>query len=196
MSGLSAAATICASIRSDVSEELAQTWHDSKLGIAHTRFLFVVLGAYQQMQLQEHPILSDVNEENFDEAFRMFRPVILGLADNSPALTDARITTMMSHFSHMFDPHIDEAHVNSVRARYGPDLIKMTSSVLGAEKIEELAGDDENARRVLKKTDGFKVFGKDLHATSMERDPIRGYVVNVRRGQLGLQAAGAPGAGS
>lgn len=37
-------------------------------------FLFVVLGAYRQMRQQDQPILSDVNEDNFDGAFAMFKP--------------------------------------------------------------------------------------------------------------------------
>jgi hypothetical protein len=43
-----------------------------------TRFLFVVLGAYQQMHLQQFPVrtVSEVNAKNFDDAFtgRMFHP--------------------------------------------------------------------------------------------------------------------------
>lgn len=37
-------------------------------------FLFVVLGAYRQMHQQQDPILTDVNEDNFDAAFALFRP--------------------------------------------------------------------------------------------------------------------------
>lgn len=39
-----------------------------------SRFLFVVLGAYQQMHIQTAPILGELDEENFDRAFDMFRP--------------------------------------------------------------------------------------------------------------------------
>lgn len=38
------------------------------------RFLVVVLAAYRQMHAQEHPVLSDVEEKNFDRAFEHFRP--------------------------------------------------------------------------------------------------------------------------
>jgi hypothetical protein len=34
---LSAALTICASIKAEITEETAQEWHDAKVGIAHTR---------------------------------------------------------------------------------------------------------------------------------------------------------------
>lgn len=37
-------------------------------------FLVVVLSAYRQMHAQNHPVLSDVDEDNFDRAFEHFRP--------------------------------------------------------------------------------------------------------------------------
>lgn len=43
----------------------------------HLRFLVVVLAAYKQMHAQEHPVLSDVDEKNFDRAFEHFRPSML-----------------------------------------------------------------------------------------------------------------------
>ena len=38
------------------------------------RFLLVVLSAYKQMHNQTKAILSDVQEDNFDKAFKLFRP--------------------------------------------------------------------------------------------------------------------------
>ncbi len=71
---LSAAVTISASIRGDVSEDIARRWHDTKMNMCHTRFLLVVLGAYKQMQHQTKPILADVNAESFDAVFDVFWP--------------------------------------------------------------------------------------------------------------------------
>ncbi|THH03724.1 hypothetical protein EW145_g6055 [Phellinidium pouzarii] len=71
---LSAAATICAAIRGDCSEEEAANWHSNKVGASYTWFLMVVLGAYKQMRSQEEPILSDVDEDNFDRAFDFLKP--------------------------------------------------------------------------------------------------------------------------
>lgn len=34
----------------------------------------IVLSAYRQMRSQELPVLSDVDEDNFDRAFDLFRP--------------------------------------------------------------------------------------------------------------------------
>lgn len=37
-------------------------------------FLVVVLAAYRQMNAQAVPVLSDIDEDNFDRAFDFFRP--------------------------------------------------------------------------------------------------------------------------
>lgn len=71
---LSAALTICASIRGELSEEEAAQWHSEKIATAYTRFLLVVLSAYRQIRAQEQPVLSDFDEDNFDRAFAFFRP--------------------------------------------------------------------------------------------------------------------------
>ncbi|EMD35669.1 hypothetical protein CERSUDRAFT_139562, partial [Gelatoporia subvermispora B] len=170
--GLSAAITICASIRGDADENIAQRWHDAKVGIAHTRFLFVVLGAYQQMHLQSAPVLSDINAENFDDAFEMFRP-IYGLADSQTRLTDAKVQHMMDVCQSFFDPYVSEEHVLGVRARYGPASATLAGPVLGSEQIEQMVGGDTPERemdtRVLRKFDALKVFSDDVEATYMER---------------------------
>ncbi|PPQ70820.1 hypothetical protein CVT24_001037 [Panaeolus cyanescens] len=183
---LSAAATICASIKGEADETTAQAWHDAKVGIAHTRFLFVVLGAYRQMHLQSTPLLGEVHEESFDKAFEMFRPVIFGLADSQKKLTDAKVNDVMDICQSFFDPTVDEDHIHATRQRYGVDLVKMQAPVLGKDKIQELVKDDEVGERVLKKFDALKVFSDDVEATYMGRNPLLGYRANVKRGELGL----------
>lgn len=71
---LSAALTICAAKRGELSEEEAARWHSEKTATAYTRFLMVVLSAYRQIRAQEQPVLSDFDEDNFDRAFAFFRP--------------------------------------------------------------------------------------------------------------------------
>jgi flavin-dependent dehydrogenase len=73
-SGLSAATTIAANIRGDIDEGTAAKWHTSKVREGYARFLLVVLSAYKQMMHQDEPVLSDLNEDNFDRAFSFFRP--------------------------------------------------------------------------------------------------------------------------
>ena len=93
---LSAAASICASIRGDCKEREAARWHSSRIAVSYTRcvsfvqwftrlgvlkvygagwrFLVVVLSAYKQIRAQSVNVLSDVSEDNFDKAFAFLRP--------------------------------------------------------------------------------------------------------------------------
>lgn len=72
--GLSAGATIAASIRGDCDEVSAAEWHSSKIREGYARFLLTVLSAYKQMWSQSEPVLSDCGEDNFDRAFNFFKP--------------------------------------------------------------------------------------------------------------------------
>lgn len=71
---LSAAASICAAIKGDCTEDTAVGWHSEKIREAYTRFLLVVTSAYAQITGQERPVLNECDEENFDRAFSFFRP--------------------------------------------------------------------------------------------------------------------------
>ncbi|KAJ6630121.1 hypothetical protein B0H10DRAFT_1985079 [Mycena sp. CBHHK59/15] len=64
---LSAAASICASIRGELPESEAARYHNKKVQASYTPFLLVVLSTYQQIRVQNVPILS--NEDGFDHAF-------------------------------------------------------------------------------------------------------------------------------
>ncbi|KAG2004322.1 FAD binding domain-containing protein, variant 2 [Coprinopsis cinerea AmutBmut pab1-1] len=184
--GLSAALTICASIKGEVSEPMAQAWHDAKVGISHTRFLFVVLGAYKQMHLQKELVLGDVSVENFDGAFEMFRPVIFGLADSQKKLTDATVRDVMEVCERYFDPLVDEDKVLHTRQRYGAELMKFSSPPLGKDNIIKLVGDDPDSERVLRKFDAIKIFSEEVEAAYMGKSAVLGYRARVERGNLGL----------
>jgi flavin-dependent dehydrogenase len=51
-SGLSAAATICASVKGQCSEHEALEWHSKKVAEGYTRFLLIVLSALKQISNQ------------------------------------------------------------------------------------------------------------------------------------------------
>lgn len=73
-SGLSAAITICASLRGDCSEDEAVAWHSIKVAEGYTRFLLVVTSTLEQIYGGEQNILNDLNESGFDNAFEHFKP--------------------------------------------------------------------------------------------------------------------------
>jgi flavin-dependent dehydrogenase len=72
--GLSAATTICASIKGQVPELTAATWHSNKVASSYTRFLIVVSSALKQIHEKDTPIIADYDEKSFDRAFNHFRP--------------------------------------------------------------------------------------------------------------------------
>lgn len=95
---LSAAVSICASIRGDCDENTAWKWHSSGVAERYTRFLLVVLGATKQIRSKDAPVMQESGENNFDRAFSIIRP---GQKDpyapsffwHAPSITD----TLSSH---------------------------------------------------------------------------------------------------
>ncbi|KAJ7830713.1 putative halogenase [Mycena olivaceomarginata] len=92
---LSAASTIAASIRGQCTEDEAIRFHNERTGTSYTRFLLVVLSAYRQMTSQSVPVLSDIDEDNFDRAFDFLRPVIQGAADTDGTVTEVALQSTM-----------------------------------------------------------------------------------------------------
>lgn len=72
--GLSAAATIAASIRGDCDEQTAGSWHSKKTVESYTRFFLAVSSATKQIRNQHEPIIQDMDEAGFQRAFDLFRP--------------------------------------------------------------------------------------------------------------------------
>jgi flavin-dependent dehydrogenase len=72
--GLSAAATIAASIRGDCDERTAGVWHSKKTVHSYTRFFLAVSSATKQIRQQHEPIIQDMDEEGFQRAFDLLRP--------------------------------------------------------------------------------------------------------------------------
>lgn len=74
LGGISAAVTICASMRGHCTEEQAASWHTKKIAESYTRFFLVVSSATKQIRAQDDPVIQDLDEEGFQRAFDLFRP--------------------------------------------------------------------------------------------------------------------------
>ena len=72
--GLSAATTICASIKGQIPEMGAATWHSKKVSESYTRFLIIVSSALKQINEKDEPVIADYDEKSFERAFKHFRP--------------------------------------------------------------------------------------------------------------------------
>ena len=72
--GLSAAVTICASIKGECDERSAFEWHTKGVAERFTRFLLIVLGATKQIRSKDAPVLNSSGDDGFDQAFSLIRP--------------------------------------------------------------------------------------------------------------------------
>ncbi|RDW81828.1 aromatic-ring hydroxylase-like protein [Coleophoma cylindrospora] len=126
-SALSAATTICAAIRGDCDEDTAGAWHSTKVKEGYSRWLLVVLSAYEQMCNQGEQVLSDFGEDNFDRAFNFFKPIIQGTADVSTKLTQAEFSSALNFVVKAFDRK-GQSDLTSEQERKAFDEIRKTQS--------------------------------------------------------------------
>ncbi|KAJ5775866.1 uncharacterized protein N7511_000877 [Penicillium nucicola] len=163
---LSAAASICAAIKGDCTEETAANWHSEKIKEAYTRFLLVVTSAYAQITGLENPILNEYDEENFDRAFSFFRPIIQGTVEVGGEKLSAEDVADSVEFCMRVIRKVD-------------GTMKPTSNgkELGEDELGELTCDR------IKKAE----LKSDLNKFSV--DVVHGMTVNLQQGALGLMQA-------
>ncbi|KAL0960651.1 hypothetical protein HGRIS_005680 [Hohenbuehelia grisea] len=187
---LSAATSISAAVRGDCSESDAACFHDQKIAVAYTRFLLVVMSAYKQIRSQDIPILSDVNEDNFDRAFDILRPVIQGTADIGKTLAEDELQKTMDFCKHVFAPTDPEMHA-AVGARLGPELCSPLAPILTKEQIDAaLPAGDKVARLVVKEINARKaVHTMYTGPVHLSAESVNGLTARLECGQLGLSRA-------
>ncbi|EPQ59058.1 FAD/NAD P-binding domain-containing protein [Gloeophyllum trabeum ATCC 11539] len=186
---LSAASSIAASIRGQCSELEAIKFHNGKVGSSYTRFLLVVLGVYKQIKAQEIPVMSDVNEDNFDRAFSALRPVIQGAADADPAVTEDEVQVTMDFCRNIFAP-TDPKMYSEVAKRIPSSLLSPETPILDKNTIEKLAGMDDEVRHVLQEVNARKAIHVMYDArTHFTTEVMDGFCVRMERGRLGLVRA-------
>ncbi|KAJ7215686.1 putative halogenase [Mycena haematopus] len=186
-SGLSAASSIAASIRGQCTEAEAIGFHNSKTDRSYTRFLLVVLSAYSQITAQAAPVLSDLDEDNFDRAFDFIRPIIQGTADADQTITKETLLGAMDLVAHALGPTTPEVHA-AVAARIDPSLMARTGPILNTKAAAELAGEDEDVKQVLWRVNARKtldtMYGWE---NTFLGENVEGFVVVLERGGLGLR---------
>ncbi|KAK7458882.1 hypothetical protein VKT23_009892 [Stygiomarasmius scandens] len=187
--GLSAAATIAASIRGQCTEAEAVAFHNQKVGTSYTRFLVVVWAAYKQMKSQSSPVLADMNEDNFDRAFDFLRPVIQGATEADPKLSETELTEAMDFCEHAIAPS-DPEMLQSVTKRLDPKLLAFDGPLLNPKAVESLAGEDEEAKQVLWKLNSDKALVVMFdYEGNFRQEILNGWYVNLEKGNLGLVSA-------
>jgi len=107
---LSAAASICASVRGDCTEAEAAEWCNRRIAISYTRFLVVVLSAYKQIRAQSMKVLVDIDDETFDRAFMFLRPVIQGSGEMGAKISEDEVQRALDFCVKLFNPTTPEQH--------------------------------------------------------------------------------------
>jgi len=184
--GLSAAASIAASIRGHCTEEEAIKFHNEKIGTSYTRFLLVVLSAYRQITSQTVPVLSDIDEDNFDRAFDFIRPVIQGAADIDPTVTEDMLQSTMDFCEHALGLTDPEMH-DEVAKRVDPALMADDGPIMGPGAIAALTKDDEEAEAVLRRIQSRKAIEAVHWQPNFRGETFNGLSIVFERGTLGLQ---------
>ncbi|KAJ6549698.1 FAD/NAD-P-binding domain-containing protein [Mycena capillaripes] len=167
---LTAAATISASIRGHCTEEEAMEVHNKKVAISYTRFLMVVLSVYKQIHQQESPVMSDIDEDNFDRAFDFIKPVIQGTADTEK-MTESVLQSTLDFCANIV----------------APSLMSIDEPVLDPQALTTIIGVDEEAKDVMQEIDSGKVINKIYNWVEHFGDNVNGFSVVLKRGSLGLQ---------
>lgn len=191
--GLSAASSIASSIRGVCNEEDSANFHNLKVGTAYTRFLLVVLSVYRQIRAQESVALSDIDEDNFDRAFDIWKPIIQGKTEVDSDVTQQEILNTMEFCKNVVAP-IQPEMVEAVKSRF-PLLFAEDAPTLSAEKVEsmtEIDGTplDEDTRNVLLRNSARKITNTLYDGTRhFGSEVLGGFYVNLVRGHLGLVRA-------
>ncbi|CAN8103580.1 unnamed protein product [Discula destructiva] len=188
--GLTAATTICAAIRGDVSEAEAAEWHSKKVADAYLRFMLVVLSAYRQIRSQEEAVLTDIDEDSFDRAFALFRPIIQGTADVSgkvdlsgKVLSQGELSKTLDFCANAFQPirSDDDRAVALKTIEQNKDLAGDGTEYKADLSDEQINAVNHIRARKLMRTDDT------LNNDSFQVDIIGGYAPNMVVGSLGLK---------
>ncbi|KAJ7724282.1 putative halogenase [Mycena olivaceomarginata] len=170
---LSAASTIAASIRGQCTEAEAIAFHNSKTGTSYTRFLLVVLSIYRQINAQAAPVLSDIDEDNFDRAFDFLRPIIQGAADADQSVTEQTLQRTMDFCENAMGPTTPEMH-----------------AAVADQRQPQRSRKDEEMKQVLLRVNARKaVNGIYDWEDNFQRENLGGFAVVLERG-AGVTAGG------
>ncbi|KAJ2916304.1 hypothetical protein MD484_g4125, partial [Candolleomyces efflorescens] len=216
-SALSAAATICASLRHHCTESEAALWHTRRVSTSYTRFQIVVLSAYKQIRSQSEEVLADVDEDNYDRAFTLLRPVIQGASEMGARLSETELQKSLDFCINLFTPTIPDEHERVIRSSpicaelmdvgtplLHPSVLESaltlveSSSPSKADDAKELdpdADSDEEgfaeARVVLEKINARRVVHAEYSVNNLEIEYLEGLAVVLEQGKLGLRKKGS-----
>ncbi|KJK64105.1 O-methyltransferase [Aspergillus parasiticus SU-1] len=192
--GLSAATTIAAAIRGDCDETVAASWHDKKTSESYTRFLLVVSSALKQIRSQDEPVISDFDEQSFERAFDLFRPIIQGQADADAKgkLTQAEMSKTVEFCFRAF-AHVSfeekEALVQKLKSLGHDADANDEANRKALDELEKHLTPEEQT--ILKTLKGRRMVRPEdsLNIDNFTLDSIDGLAPRLEKGNLGLSPA-------
>ncbi|KAJ7888692.1 FAD/NAD(P)-binding domain-containing protein [Mycena olivaceomarginata] len=177
-SGLSAAASICASMKGEYSEEDAIRFHHAKVDTSYTRFVLIIRSVYEHIRSQEATTLSATDEDNFDRAFSQFKPVIQGNIDSGTNMSEADKARLIEFYSrHAFEPSTSEER-HDLLEKFGDPIQSLNS-----------ASDDTQSTAILRSMAVRKLLSVDEtnHIDNYVADAVEGFRLRLKRGNIGLE---------
>ncbi|KAG6355157.1 hypothetical protein INS49_004238 [Diaporthe citri] len=178
----------------DCDEETASSWHDKKTTESYTRFLLVVSSALKQIRSQDVPVIDDFNEQGFERAFDLFRPIIQGTvdADAHGKLSQNEISKTVEFCFKAF-AHVSfeekEALVNKLKQLGLDGDVYDEKNRKALEELESKLTPEEQS--ILKTLQGRRMVRPEdsLNIDNFTTDSIDGLAPRLERGRLGLTAA-------
>ncbi|KAF3152337.1 hypothetical protein TWF594_004035 [Orbilia oligospora] len=170
--GLSAAATICASIRGHCDEATAGSWHSKRTVESYTRFFLV---------------------EGFERAFQIFRPIILGAVDNNVGNKHSKVEIAKAlefcfgAFTRVTPETKDSTPQNPKSLGVSSGNNTITSHGNLGDLGKNLTPDQIEVLEILESR--CMIRGDHVEIDSHTFDTIDGYLLNAVRGKLGLVKA-------
>ncbi|PLB52235.1 FAD/NAD(P)-binding domain-containing protein [Aspergillus steynii IBT 23096] len=187
--GLSAAATIAASIRGDCDEQTAGSWHSKKTVESYTRFFLAVSSATKQIREQHEPIIQDMDEEGFQRAFDLLRPIIQGTvdADTTGKTSDSEISKALKFCFRAFT-YVPPEQKDALFEK----LTKLQSDATAANALDDIQKHlTADELQVLETLRSRRMIREDpFEMDSFTLDTIDGLAPNLVRGKLGLVKSG------
>ncbi|RMJ05122.1 hypothetical protein CDV36_014206 [Fusarium kuroshium] len=193
--GLSAAVTIMSSLRGDYDEEKAGSWHSKKTVESYTRFFLAVSSATKQIRTQHEPVLQDIDEDGFQRAFDLLRPIIQGTvdADSRNTLSQAEISKVLEFCFRAFvyvPPDKKDALFEKLK-KLGVETQGDEATAKELEDIKtHLTPEESQIVEILQSRRMIREDPFDIDSFTL--DAIDGLAPNLEHGNLGLVMAKTP----
>ncbi|KAL6355310.1 hypothetical protein LRP88_10896 [Fusarium phalaenopsidis] len=187
--GLSAAVTIMSSLRGDYDEEKAGSWHSKKTIESYTRFFLAVSSATKQIRTQHEPVLQDIDEEGFQRAFDLLRPIMQGTvdADSRKTLSQTEVSKVLE-FRFRASVYVPPEKKDALFEKLKKLGVGAQGEATTAKELEDikkhLTPEESQIVEILQSRRMIREDPFDIDSFTL--DAIDGMAPNLEHGKLGL----------